>query len=525
MRALYALSEEILTADTPTAIARRLSEVLVRSMGVSRVRLYVYDRRARTLEQVSSPGCAQLIFSLDEPPAPPASVAAMAFRNRTLLAVPDSADSPFFHGERSADCPRAALFVPMQGPHEPAGLLELDQNDRPRDFTPTEKAAAQHLANLASIALRGIAWRASQEKLFHGQRLAAAGQLISSIAGQLKIPLEAIAQTAQRLAESTTGPLREELEQLRGQAQSGVETVARMLSFSSLEQGEPPETDLGALMNDLLGSQRSQGAPVESSLPDEPLPVSGSAEQLEALFSNTLAFALEQRDAISPRPVTVLARRFGQMVHVEITYPAAPVSSPRPDPFSVTMLKFQGGLSLGVCRSMARHFGGEMRWIEQSADMARLEVELPCAEPSPPSPVERRAAPRPGARQLTILLVDPDAATARATLTALSSRDHRVVPASSTEEAVDLMRRFRFDTLFCALGSPRVDWLRLFEQARSRAGGFVLLAERCDSKLAESVRDGEGHVLGKPPEGPELDRVLSILAARAGRRAQGKIEA
>jgi uncharacterized protein YigA (DUF484 family) len=41
MRALYALSEDILTADSPTVIARRLSEVLQRALEISHVRLYV----------------------------------------------------------------------------------------------------------------------------------------------------------------------------------------------------------------------------------------------------------------------------------------------------------------------------------------------------------------------------------------------------------------------------------------------------------------------------------------------------
>jgi hypothetical protein len=42
--------------------------------------------------------------------------------------------------------------------------------------------------------------------------------------------------------------------------------------------------------------------------------------------------------------------------------------------------------------------------------------------------------------------------------------------------------------------------------------------------LAESVQNGEGHVLRKPPEAPELDRVLSAIEKRAPRRRHGKME-
>jgi K+-sensing histidine kinase KdpD len=528
MRALYALSEDILTADSPVVIERCLSEVLERALGITRARLYVHDRRARTLERVSAPRGALRAFPVSAPPGPPASVAAMSFRNRTLLAVPDANDSPFFHGEKSEDCPRAALFVPMQGPNEPAGVIELDQDDGPRHFSPTEKAAAQHLANLASIALRGIAWRASQEQLFHGQRLAAAGELISSIAGQLKNPLEAIAQTTERLAKSANGQMRADLEQLCREARGGVDTVVRMLSFSSVEQAEQSDTDLIALLGELIETCRAswslQGVQVATSLSDHPVLVAGSAEQLEGMFSNVFAFVLEALDTAAGKPVSILAREFGQMVHVEIAYPAARVEGLKADPFSEVANAFRGGLGLGVCRSMARHYGGEMRWTEEADPMVRLEVALPISDGSQQPAAERRAAPRPGSRQLTILLLDCDIDDARASLMALSSREHRVIPASSTEEASDLMRRFWFDAVFCALDPPRIDWLRIFEQARRTAGTFVLLAERYDSELAASVQNGEGCVLRKPMEGPDLDRTLSEIDARAGHRMHGKME-
>ena len=528
MRALYALSEDILTADSPAAIQRRLTEVLERALDITRVRLYIYDRRARTLEQVGASRSATRAFAVDTPPGPPASVAAMSFRNRTLLAVPDAAGSPFFHGEKSDDCPRAALFVPMQGPNEPAGLLELDQDDRTRIFTATEQAAAQHLANLASIALRGIAWRSSQEQLFHGQQLSAAGQLISSIAAQLKNPLEAIAGATARLAEASSGPVRSELDQLCQEAQGVVETVARMLAFSSVEGSEAASTDLSALLGELVearrGSWNQQGMQIEVMLPEDPVMVPGSPEQLEGLFSNLFAFVLEELDTAAGRAGSCVAREFARVAHCELAYPSRPTDAPRPDPFSETAHAFRGGLSLAVCRSMARHYGGDMRWSEGAARMCRLELELPLADADSQAQMDRRATPRPGARQLTVLLLDPDATTARELLVALSSREHRVVPAGSTEEASDLLRRFRFDAVFCALAPARVNWLEIFEQARRRAGGFVLLAERYDSELAESVQNGEGHVLRKPVEAPELDRVLCAIEKRAPRRRHGKME-
>jgi len=56
---------------------------------------------------------------------------------------------------------------------EVAGVLELDQDDRVRDFSAAEQSLAQHLGNQVGVALRMLDQRSVQEQLSRTEKLAA----------------------------------------------------------------------------------------------------------------------------------------------------------------------------------------------------------------------------------------------------------------------------------------------------------------------------------------------------------------
>ena len=77
------------------------------------------------------------------------------FHYRTLLVIPDIDRSPFpIAGQTGEHAPKSLLFVPMMAQSEVIGVLELDQDDRVRDFTADEQALAQHLGNQIGVAIR-----------------------------------------------------------------------------------------------------------------------------------------------------------------------------------------------------------------------------------------------------------------------------------------------------------------------------------------------------------------------------------
>ena len=72
---------------------------------------------------------------------------------------------------------------------EVIGVLELDQDDRVRDFTADEQALAQHLGNQIGVAIRLLDQRSVQEQLFRTEKMAAVGRLISGVVNELQTPL------------------------------------------------------------------------------------------------------------------------------------------------------------------------------------------------------------------------------------------------------------------------------------------------------------------------------------------------
>ena len=88
--------------------------------------------------------------------------------------------------------PKSLFFVPMIAQGEVVGVLEMDQDDRVRDFSAAEQALGQHLANQVGVAVRLLDQRSVQEQLSRTEKLAAVGRLISSIVNELEAPLASI---------------------------------------------------------------------------------------------------------------------------------------------------------------------------------------------------------------------------------------------------------------------------------------------------------------------------------------------
>src|ERR1700730_12882547 len=120
---------------------------------------------------------------------------------------------------------------------EVAGVLELDQNDRARDFTTDEQALAQHLGNQTGVALRLLAQRSVQEQLFRTEKLAAVGRLISGVVNELQTPLASISDLAERAVErASTGPAARDASAIAAEARKAAGMVARLVSFAAAEQ-------------------------------------------------------------------------------------------------------------------------------------------------------------------------------------------------------------------------------------------------------------------------------------------------
>ncbi|MCX6628974.1 MAG: GAF domain-containing protein [Candidatus Solibacter sp.] len=209
LRRTFKLGEEILSASSAATILKRISEALPGIIGVTRVHLYVHNRTAKTLDPIEDEGVESEAISLSSPPGGTPAGAVACFHYRTLLVIPDIDRSPFPVAAQTGDrSPKSLLFVPMIAQREVVGVLELDQDDRVRDFTADEQALAQHLGNQIGVAIRLLDQRAVQEQLFRTEKMAAVGRLISGVVHELQTPLSPTRRWRRRTGDRRSGRLR-----------------------------------------------------------------------------------------------------------------------------------------------------------------------------------------------------------------------------------------------------------------------------------------------------------------------------
>jgi GAF domain-containing protein/CheY-like chemotaxis protein len=509
LRKTYHLGEEILGASSAEAILKRIEEVLPGILAVTRVYLYVHNRAAKTLEAVSEETGAAPSISLQNPPPGPEAGAVACMHYRTLLVVPDIERSPFPIARASGQrMPKSLLFVPMISQGEVLGVLELDQDDRKRDFPADEQALAQHLANQIAVALRLLDQRSVQEQLFRTEKMAAVGRLISGFVDELKSPLASIADLATRALDRAHGPIDRELAALAAEARKAEIMIVRLVSFASAEQVARP-VSVTTLLRNLIefreGDWKASGIRLRNLVSRDPLFVLGSEGQLEQVFLNLLVHAEQSLQESAEKTITIRTGVLAKRLIVEIVFTATPES-----------LKPQGAAAvLGVTRSVIAGHGGEVRLIEKNYAEPRFEVELPLSSKErvgvqAVSGSGDAAAPEAG-RRGTALVIEPEEISQRQLVALLSARGYRVVPVDNADTGLELAQRMRFDAAFCSVHAPGLNWVELSERLQPRVGGFILLSDGYDSELSADFEADGQFVLPKPFQESELARILRSI--------------
>jgi CheY-like chemotaxis protein len=507
LRQTYKLGEEILGASSPSTILKRISEALPGIIGVTRVQLYVYNRTAKTLDAIEDDGVEAESISLSSPPGGTPAGAVACFHYRTLLVIPDIDRSPFpvaaKHGDRS---PKSLLFVPMIAQSEVIGVLELDQDDRVRDFTADEQALAQHLGNQIGVAIRLLDQRSVQEQLFRTEKMAAVGRLISGVVNELQTPLASITSLAHNALEKAHGGAAErEVTAIAAEAAKAASMVSRLVSYAAAEQAEARPVDIVALLRRLLafreGDWKATGIRVRDMISRDALPVLGSQGQLEQVFLNLFVHAEQSLASAEQKSITIRTSVLAKRLLVEISF-TSPSELRKPEDMAAV---------LGVTRSVIAGHGGEVRLIEKSHSDPRFEVELPALARERGAPTSSNNTPRDPSRRMTALVIEPDEAAQRQLLVLLSAHGFRVVPVTNSDTGLDLAHRMRFDAVFCSLHAPGLNWVELSERMHSRVGGFILLSDGYDAELSADFEDDDRFVLAKPLQERELERVLQMI--------------
>ncbi len=343
-------------------------------------------------------------------------------------------------GERPKTEPPGVVVLPMSFRGETSGWLELrGPGLRPRN---EEMSALGHLANQIAIAERLREQRALQDRLLRSERQGAAGQLISSIAAELKPPLQRLRDTP-----GAAGAR---------EAAEALEVLDRLLSFARPDRGPRTRVEIAAMLRDLL-ELRSE--PMRLALlrvaPDvieSPLPVIGSRSQLEQALLNAVVFAEQSLSAAEQRVMHLTARKEDNWVLVRVRIDAAAGD--------------QAESLLALSRDVVEAHEGNWR-MSSAAGETVIEIRLPAAPPAE-APRVRQAA-----RSLTLLAIEPDAGSMRQLAEVLAGCGHRMAPAAGAGDALLLAARMPFDAVLAVEALQDMDWKEF--QARAAQAGIRLI--------------------------------------------------
>jgi signal transduction histidine kinase/CheY-like chemotaxis protein len=520
MRRMTVLSEEIIAASTPGEIARKLENVLPALLGASTVECYIHDRGANTLDRISPDGSPKGgSVKTHTPIGGWTGAVALCFRNRALLHIPDTRRSPLI-AKQVPDMPRSASFIPMFAQGEILGVVAVRYRGGIRRVNPDQQAALQHLGNQIATSLKLQQQQSIREQLLRTEKMAAAGQLISSVANELRGPMQTIRALADKALDSTPSPaLETELREIAYEASRGGEIINHLLSFTRTETGEPRILDINALVNRLREIRDRdwalKGIHAEVTIPLLPVYVMADQSQIEQTILNLLLYCEHQLSDSTEKTLRVGSRVIGKRVLICFEYSRK--DDDCGDPFGADSAESFGPR---VCQAIIQSHGGDIRYVAGSPNsLCRFDIELPVQQAPVPESEEESIPTRRTVRTLTVLVVEPDAATQRRLMVLLNGRGHRVILVGSAEQAAELVQRVYFDVTFCAMRLPGLNWVEFFQRVRNRVGGFVLLTEGYDAESAREFKSGDGYILRKPLQERDLDDLLGAMDLKpAGHR-------
>lgn len=505
-RRIHGLCEELLTCSSLDDVLRKLRNIAPRALEASHVELYRLDRPAQVLRRVLAAQQEPVSVISAKGNGNANHAVSLCFRNRMPLCVPDTRRSSLFWGGQK-DLPRGVVLLPTFAREELTGVLEVVSFERPRHFNVEELTALQHLANQIAMLLKMIDQQSRKEQVLRSERLAATGQIISGVAGELKGPLDSILSLAHRLLDHGDPEARAIVrESLRATA-----ILSRYSQAAGSGEIEAAPVEVNAVLARAVDASRKEipsDLSCELSISPDPLWVEGSASQLESVLNNLLLLAARSAKPSLERTLRVESSLLIRRVLVTIRYGTLFFDETLS---SGALPPDQSGLGFGVCRGIVHSMGGEVRIVRAAENSCRIEIDLPAAFPTQEAAGPSQSGEREPARALTALILEPEASSQRRLISYWTSRHHRAVPIHNEAEALELLRRLRIDVIFCAIRTAGGNWVEFFDRVRGQVPAFVLLAEGLGSDAATLFPDSEGFVLRKPLEAGEMDRMLDRI--------------
>ncbi len=354
----------------------------------------------------------------------------------------------------------------------------------------------------------------TREALFQAQKMQAIGQLSGGIAhdfnnlltvilGNLEIVqkrMGADPKISRLLENATQGALR------------GVSLTQRMLAFARRQELKTESVDIAQLVRGITGLLRSSLGPgirIETRFPDDLQPVLADSNQLELALLN---LATNARDAMPDGgTVTITAQPqvalelgdsqlpAGRYVCLSLTdtgegMDATTLASAR-DPFFTTKGLGKGtGLGLSMVHGFIEQLGGRFILKSEKGQGTTAELWIPVALEGTASKPQLSSAAPVSVPRLSVLVVDDDSLVLTSTSLLLEDLGHRVLGATSGEQALRLFDQGEvIDLMITDMAMPKMSGAQLAHAVRMLKPDLPIIlatgyAERLEGFAAELPR-------------------------------------
>ncbi len=300
--------------------------------------------------------------------------------------------------------------------------------------------------------------RKTQEQLLQSEKMSAVGQLIAGVAHELNNPLTAILGYAELLeSEGLNTRAQDYVGKLFKQAQRTHRVVQNLLSFARQRTPQREEVDLRKVLDETLALRdydlKTNNIRVEREAPSEPAMVVADPHQIEQVFLNILNNAV---DAIleTGRTGKVRVKIYWQNGHVctQFSDDGPGLKDPKRifDPFYTTKSVGKGtGLGLSICYGIVKEHGGDITANNSPDGGAVIEVKLPSAAATTPSPDAPKVATRPhaGAVSGRVLLVEEEESVLEFERDVLIGAGAAVITARNSDDVKTRLLSEHFDVV------------------------------------------------------------------------------
>jgi signal transduction histidine kinase len=224
----------------------------------------------------------------------------------------------------------------------------------------------------------------AQEALRRRDRLAAMGEMASTVAHEIRNPLNAIAMSAQRLAREYPkgdGEAPELVGVIRSEASRIDGRVQQFLEFARPRPVNLREIDIGELLNEVaaalapLAGSRAVALEVTSS---QPLVMRADSDQLRQALENLVRNAI---DATPPEgDIALSAQRRGRIIAIEVRDTGSGIPAdilPHIFDLYFTTKRDGTGVGLALVQQIAMAHGGVVSVDSEPGRGTRISLEIP----------------------------------------------------------------------------------------------------------------------------------------------------